>query len=135
MRSRVRRNQIPELNLLPMMDVIMTVLTFFIIVSMTLRSQQAIDVALPQADNSGATQQNTPDPLVVGLNPQGQILLANQPASVDQLAQQMQTYLTQNPQGAVILKADRTLSYEKVVQVLGDMRDIGGDKVSLAIEN
>jgi biopolymer transport protein ExbD len=43
--------------------------------------------------------------------------------------------LQKNPQGAVVLNADRKLPYEQVVQVLGKMRDIGGDRVSLAIEN
>ena len=123
-----------EVNLVPMMDVLLTVLTFFIIISMTLTSQQSVDVTLPSA-NAGLSQQKNPDPLIIGLNQQGQILLANQPTSRDQLAQQMQTYLTQHSQGAVILKADRKLPYEEVVRVLGDMRDIGGDRVSLAIEH
>jgi biopolymer transport protein ExbD len=42
--------------------------------------------------------------------------------------------LQQHPQGAVVLNADRKLAYEEVVQILGKMRDIGGDRVSLAIE-
>jgi biopolymer transport protein ExbD len=47
----------------------------------------------------------------------------------------MQDYLRKYPNGAVVLNADRKLSYEQVVQLLGRMRDIGGDRVSLAIEN
>jgi biopolymer transport protein ExbD len=126
-------NEMPHVDLVPMMDVILTILTFFILASLTLTRQQAVDVTLPSA-SAGATEQNTPDPLVVGLNQQRQVLLENKPVSDAQLAQQMQTYLVQNPKGAVILKADRKLPYEEVVQVLGKMRDIGGDRVSLAIE-
>lgn len=124
----------PEVNLLPMMDVIMTILTFFIIVSMTLTSRQnAVDVTLPSTGD-GVSEQKTPDPLVVSINQQGQLFLGNQQISEDQLVQPMQAYLQQHPQGAVVLNADRKLPYEKVVQVLGKMRDIGGDRVSLAIE-
>jgi biopolymer transport protein ExbD len=47
----------------------------------------------------------------------------------------MQDYLQKNPNGAVVLNADRKLPYEQVVQLLGRMRDIGGDRVSLAIES
>jgi biopolymer transport protein ExbD len=47
----------------------------------------------------------------------------------------MQAYLQQHPEGAVVLNADRKLPYEEVVKVLGKMRDIGGDRVSLAIES
>ena len=137
MRFKTQRksSQMPEINLVPMMDVIMTVLTFFIIVSMTLTNRQnAVNVTLPSAGN-GASEQKTPDPLVVSLNPQGQLYLGNQPISEAQLVQPMQAYLQKNPNGAVVLNADRKLPYEKVVQLLGKLRDIGGDRVSLAIEN
>ncbi|MEP0873396.1 biopolymer transporter ExbD [Trichocoleus desertorum AS-A10] len=123
----------PELNLLPMMDVIMTVLTFFIIVSMTLTNQKTVNITLPSA-NTSTELQNTPDPLVVGLNRQGQVLLADQPTNEVALAQQMQAYLVQNPKGAVILKADSKLPYEQVVKLLATMRDVGGDRVSLAVD-
>lgn len=125
----------PEVNLVPMMDVIMTVLTFFIIVSMTLTNRQgAVNITLPSAGN-GVSEQNTPDPLVVSLNSQGQLFLGNQQINEAQLVQPMQDYLQKNPNGSVVLNADRKLPYEQVVQLLGRMRDIGGDRVSLAIEN
>ncbi len=131
--SSKSESQIPEVNLVPMMDVIMTILTFFIIVSMTMTDFQSVNVPLPKTEK-GASKDKVPDPMVVALNQQGQILLKNQNTTPEQLAQQVVAYLNQNPKGAVVLKADRTLSYEKVVQVLGTIRDVGGDRVSLAIE-
>ena len=119
------------------MDVIMTILTFFIIVSMTLKAEQgAIDVTLPSA-SAGASKQKTQtaEPLIVSLNQQEQLFLGSQPISEAQLAQPIKTYLQQNPQGSVVLSADKKLPYEKVVQLLGKMRDIGGDRVSLAIDS
>src|ERR671932_737670 len=134
-KSQQKSSQMPEVNLVPMMDVILTVLTFFIIVSMTLTNRQnAVNITLPTAGN-GVSEQKTPDPLVVSLNPQGQLYLGNQPISETQLVQPMQAYLQKNPNGAVILNADHKLPYEKIVQLIGKMRDIGGDRVSLAIEN
>ena len=134
-KSQQKGSQMPDVNLVPMMDVILTILTFFIIVSMTLTGQQqSVDITLPSTD-AGASTLPVPDPFVVGLNQQGQVLLNKQPVGDAQLSQQMQTYLVQNSKGAVILKADRKLPYEQVIQVLGKMRDIGGDRVSLAINN
>ena len=124
----------PEVNLVPMMDVIMTILTFFIIISMTLTSRQnSVNVTLPSTDQ-GLTEQKIPDPLVVTINQQKQLFLGKQPISEAQLAEPMKAYLQLNPQGAVVLNADRKLAYEEVVQILGKMRAIGGDRVSLAIE-
>ncbi len=122
----------PEVNLVPMMDVIMTILTFFIIVSMTLTSQKALNIPLPSSDVKGSPIK-TPDPLIVGLNLQGQVLLEGKPANDAELAQRMQTYLTKNPQGVVVLKADRKVAYEQVTKLLGTMQQVGGERVSLAI--
>ena len=126
-------SEMPHLDLVPLMDVILAVLVFFILGSLSLTRQQAVDVTLPSAD-AGKQEQTIPDPLVVGLNQQNQILLENKPVDEAQLQARMQSYLTSNVKGAVILKADRKLPYEQVVKVLGRMRDVGGDRVSLAIE-
>ena len=116
------------------MDVLMTILTFFIIISMTLTAQQqSVNIDLPST-NAGANTVKTPDPLVVGLTNQGVLAIANNPVTDAQLSQQMQAYLQTNPNGAVVLQADKKLPYEQVVQVLGKMRDVGGDRVSLAID-
>ncbi|MBF2028522.1 MAG: biopolymer transporter ExbD [Oscillatoriales cyanobacterium C42_A2020_001] len=131
--SQKSNSQIPEVNLVPMMDVIMTILTFFIIVSMTMTDFQSVNVPLPKTEK-GATKEKIPDPMIVALNQQGQILLKNQNTTTEQLEQQIVVYLNKNPKGAVVLKADRKLSYEKVVQILGAIREVGGDRVSLAID-
>ncbi|MBW4445063.1 MAG: biopolymer transporter ExbD [Plectolyngbya sp. WJT66-NPBG17] len=123
----------PEVNLVPMMDVIMTILTFFIIVSMTLTNFQSVDVALPSSQ-SGVSRDRPADPLIVGLNQQRQILLQGNPATREQLAQAIQSYLGRNPKGTVVLKADKGLPYQEVIQVLGALKEMGGDRVSLAIE-
>ena len=134
-KSKHKSSQMPEINLVPMMDVIMTILTFFIIVSMTLTNQQnAVNITLPSA-GEGLSEQKIPDPLVVSINEQRQLFLGKQQITEAQLAQPMQAYLQQHPEGAVVLNADRKLPYEEVVKVLGKMRDIGGDRVSLAIES
>ena len=134
-KSKQKSSQMPEINLVPMMDVIMTILTFFIIVSMTLTNQQnAVNVTLPSV-GKGLSEQKIPDPLVVSINQQGELFLGKQQITEAQLTQPMQAYLQQHPEGAVVLNADRKLPYEEVVKVLGKMRDIGGDRVSLAIES
>ena len=124
----------PELNLVPLMDVIMTILIYFIIVSMTLTSFQAVDVTLP--GRSGATGKSAApiDSLVIGLNLQGQILVNNTVLSPDELAQAVTQYLSEKPQGVVILKADRAVPYEGVVTLLSLLQRLGGDRVSLGVE-
>jgi biopolymer transport protein ExbD len=131
-----RQNSMPEVNLVPMMDVIMTILTFFIILSMTMSNFQSVDVRLPgKGDQKGNAQKSTPvDPIIVGLTVQGQITVQNAVVTREQMIQQALDYLGKNPEGVVILNADKAVPYEQVVQLLGVLRDVGGDRVSLAIQ-
>jgi biopolymer transport protein ExbD len=136
-----RRNQpkpMTEINLVPMMDVLMAVLTFFIVISMTLTTgQNTIGVNLPQTDTSakaGVKNSKEPEPFILGINQQGKILIQNKPVENTQLETQLKAYFKQSPQGLVVLQADKTLSYEKFAQVLGRIRAIGGDRVALAVD-
>ncbi|PIG94623.1 biopolymer transporter ExbD [Gloeocapsopsis sp. IPPAS B-1203] len=129
-----RSSQIPEVNLIPMMDVLMSVLTFFIITSMTLSGRRIANVSLPIVGNGVREQSSFLEPLIVGLNQSGEIILENQPITLTTLEKEIESYLKQNSQALVVLKADKKLSYKQVVQILEKMRDVGGDRVSLAIE-
>ena len=73
--------------------------------------------------------------MIVQLNPQGQIVVREQTVTPEQLASQIKAYLQQNEQGIVQLVADPKVPYEQVVQLLGEMKALGGDRVSLAIES
>ncbi|WP_448571169.1 ExbD/TolR family protein [Trichothermofontia sp.] len=131
-------NALPQVNLVPMLDVLMTVLTFFIIIAMTLTGQQMINVKLPTNDRDrplpAAPTAPSVEPLVVGLDADGQVILNNQKISNQDLAEHMRAYLAANPQGLVVLRADRDLTYAQVAALLRMMRAIGGDRVSLAFE-
>lgn len=128
-----RNGSVPEVNLVPMLDVLMTVLTFFIIVSMTLATQQGVQVQLPSNQPASPTEPQ-PDPLVIHIKAGDQLLLNNQPIARAELLPNIKAYLEKTPKGAVVLQADRQLPYEQVIQMLGEMKDVGGDRVSLAID-
>ncbi|HEY9622385.1 MAG TPA: biopolymer transporter ExbD [Crinalium sp.] len=134
-KTQQKNGQMPDVNLVPMMDVLMTILTFFIIISMTLSTQQrALNVTLPNPD-AGGSAVTTPDPMLVVLNTQGQIAIQGKTVTDAELARQIETYLSQNPQGAVLLKADRKVEYEQLANLLSAMQNVGGDRVSLAIDS
>ncbi|HEY9640456.1 MAG TPA: biopolymer transporter ExbD [Coleofasciculaceae cyanobacterium] len=125
----------PEVNLVPMLDVLMTVLTFFIIVSMTLTGQQLFNVNLPTGKaKADAPSETKTAKLTIGLNNTGEKVMDNKPVTDQEVVQQVQKFLADNPKGIVTLKADKGLKYESVLGLLKTLRDIGGDRVFLAIE-
>ena len=127
-----------EVNLIPMMDVLMVVLTFFIIISMTLSTgQNVIGVNLPRTDSGAkpsAKDAKAPEPLMVGMNKQGQIMIKNKPVETSQLDAELRAYFQKSPEGVVVFQADKTLTYEKLAKVLGQIREVGGDRVALAVD-
>ncbi|NER80817.1 MAG: biopolymer transporter ExbD [Leptolyngbya sp. SIO1D8] len=136
-RHRHTESKIPEVNLVPMMDVLMTVLTFFIIISMTLTGRQLIGINIPDsvegADEAEASEE-TVQALIIGLDGDGDIIFEDQKINFRQLTQRIQTYFSENPEGKLVLKADRELPYTEVANFLTALRDIGGNRVSLAVE-
>lgn len=135
MRLRARRSQdqLPEINLVPMMDVLMTVLTFFILVSMTLTGTQTPNVQLPKS-KTGAVATVPTDPLLVGLDKNKQVLLSEKPVDRAALTQAVAEYFAKRPDGMVVLKADRALPFRSIEEVLELLKDVGGDRVGLSFE-
>ncbi|MEM8610850.1 MAG: biopolymer transporter ExbD [Cyanobacteria bacterium P01_H01_bin.105] len=135
LKSRHQNSGVPEVNLVPMMDVLMTVLTFFVIISMELSGVQIFGVSLPQAV-LGVDEEvvEKAEPLVIGLREDGQTVYNDEPLTIPALAPIIQGYFAENPDGFVMLKADRTLPYADVAKLLADLRGIGGKRVSLAVE-
>jgi biopolymer transport protein ExbD len=125
----------PQVDLIPMLTVMMGVLAFFVVVTMTLGSEELIDMKLPapQPEEQPPTPVTTP-PFIVTMEVNGGYTLNNNPIDKESLKAEMQAYLAQKADNTVYLLPDRDLPYEQVMQFLGEMREIGGDRVSLAIE-
>ncbi|MBW4463913.1 MAG: biopolymer transporter ExbD [Pegethrix bostrychoides GSE-TBD4-15B] len=129
-----RRSKIPDVNLVPMLDVLMVVLTFFIIVSMTLTLQQGVEIDLPSDDASPSPEAEPPKVAIIKLDSQGQAQFDDKPAETSALTAQVKAFLAENPKGNVVLQPSEQLPYDQVVTLLGDLKQAGGERVSLAIE-
>lgn len=133
MRFKTRRpGALPQVNLVPMLDVLMSVLTFFIISAIALTDQRLGNIDIPGGGGNFPLE-NT-EVLTIGLNEAGEILSNNQIITEIELETLLQEYLQSNPDGTILLKADRDLAYTEVSQLLKKMGEIGGDRVSLALQ-
>lgn len=138
MRKRPRpSSQIPEVNLVPMMDVLMSVLIFFVVISMSMTGVAINGVILPtsvdNADESASGEKESP-PLTMGLDSQSTLTIEGKTTEVDSLAPIVQSYFQENPDGSILLKADRELPYDNIADLLTQLRQVGGKRVSLAVE-
>lgn len=118
-----------QIQIIPLIDVIFCILTFFILAALQLTRQQGINLDLPQA--STATVQ-TREMLVVTIDSTGQTFVDKQPVDRARLYQILQTYQQQQPNGLLVLNASQTAFYNDVIQVLDILRAVGGERVALA---
>lgn len=124
-----------HLEIVPLIDVIFCILTFFILAAVGLTRQQAIDLDLPTAQTGqplpGQVGQGA-DRLYVSIDSFGQVYLDQQPVPIELLRDVLGQFSQVNPGGLIVLYAARDARYEDVVVVLDELRAVGGDRVALA---
>lgn len=119
-----------QVQIIPLIDVIFCILTFFLLAALQFTREQAISVDLPKVTTG--TTPPLAQRLLVTIDSVGQIYVEQQPVKFDQLTENLQTYVQTNPGAMMVLNASRSSSYNDVVQVLDKMRQVGGDRVALA---
>jgi len=123
-----------QIQIIPLIDVVFCILTFFLLAALQFTRQQAINVDLPKASPSsvsGITSQS--GSLIVTIDAVGNTYIEKQPIKREDLGQRLKQYLQQNPSAVVVLNASRTATYNDVIETLDLLRQVGGDRVSLGI--
>jgi len=106
-----------DINVTPMLDLAFVLLLIFII--MTTAAVQGIQVNLPKA--SQAPSLGKPQTKAVTITQDGTIFLDAYPVSIEQLESTLAQYKAVNPELPVVVKADATVAYQSVVDVLDVM--------------
>ncbi|MCM1981306.1 ExbD/TolR family protein [Lyngbya confervoides] len=117
-----------SIEIIPLVDVVFCVLTFFILAAVGLTRVQGIGINLPRTESS---QSQFGDKLSLQVNAVGQIFVNNDPVTQADLVNRLTDYRRGNPTGLVVIDADRQASYEKVVQVLDLLQALGVNRVAL----
>ena len=118
-----------RIEILPLIDVIFCILTFFLLAAVNFSRQQAISLNLPQA-KTGTPQMQ--DILIVTIDDIGQLYVEQNLVSRSDLSWEIKKYHQSNPDGLMVLYASKNSTYREVVEVLDMLREVGGDRVALA---
>jgi len=103
-----------DINITPMLDVAYVLLLIFII--MTTATVQGITVNLPKASNTPAMSK--PKTKAISITPDGSIYLDTYPVSLQELETRLAQYKAATPDLPVVVKADASVRYQKVIDVL-----------------
>ncbi len=103
-----------DINVVPMLDLAYVLMVIFII--MTTASVQGITVNLPKASQAPSIAK--PQTKAITITAEGTIFLDTFPVTLPELENLLRQYKAANPELPVIVKADSTIQYQKVVDVL-----------------
>jgi len=120
-----------QINIVPLMDVILALLTFFIMSTLFLTRSEGLPVDLPRA-KSAVSQQ--PTKITVTLNPKGQLFLNRQPVQLEVVEAQVRNLVEQKQQVLVVVNADEQVTHGQVITVMDRVRQIPGAKLAIATQ-
>ncbi|MFH7029543.1 MAG: ExbD/TolR family protein [Heteroscytonema crispum UTEX LB 1556] len=122
----------PQINIVPMIDVIFAILTFFIMSTLFLTRQEGLPVNLPKAATSQQSQ--IPTKITVTVESSGQVSLNKKPTTVDALTEQIRTLMGTNPESVVVINADAKVEHGNIVAVMDKVRQVKGAKLAIATQ-
>ena len=130
MNSSGQQAPMAEINVVPLVDVMLVLLIIFIITVPVLTHSVKVD--LPRASNQPNQVQNKP--ITISVNQQGQIYWNDNVIDETTLAQQLGQIALQQPQPEVHIRGDRKVEYEYVMQVMAEAQRQGVQKLGFITE-
>ena len=120
-----RRQALSEINVTPFVDVMLVLLIIFMVTAPLL--QQGIDVNLPQAKGKEIAPAER---IVITVKKDGKIYMEKATITLETL----KSSLSKTGNKEVFLKADKDVPYGIVVAVMGELREIGIEKLGMVTE-
>jgi biopolymer transport protein TolR len=126
-RTSTEFDNLAEINITPLVDVMLVLLIIFIVTSPML--VQGLQVELPR-QAAAPLNQKGPEPIVLTLTRDRLVLLGDQPVHPNLLAQRLGPLLAGGPR-PVYLKGDKQLPYGFVIEVLATLNRMGVEEVGM----
>ncbi len=127
MRTERRRTALSEINVTPLVDVMLVLLIIFMVTAPLL--QQGIDVDLPKAKGKDLPPEQR---VTLSINRSGAIFMNQNKVSIEEMRVKLKAISKLNPN--VFLKADKDVPYGLVVQVMGEIKEAGIEKLGMITE-
>ena len=131
-RNRRRRNVMAEINVTPMVDVMLVLLIIFMVSAPLLTVGVPIDLPQSQATSLGQDK----EPLTISVNDKGQVFLQNSEIKVDELVDKLKAVAEARggTEARVYVRGDKKVDYGTMMKVMGRLSGAGFTKVALVTE-
>lgn len=118
-----------EINMVPMIDVMLVLLIIFMVAAPMLT--QGVQVALPKADAKPIEQNK---PVEITLKADGRIFVGSSEVAKESLVERLQIIQENRDEASIVLRADQSMNYGTVMQIMAMLQQAGMVDVGLVTE-
>lgn len=126
-RSNGRKKLVSDINVTPMVDVMLVLLIIFMVTAPMMT--QGVNVELPETTAKSLRQEEKP--IVITISKNGDISINNIPLVRALMVQELQKNYDSNKNQPIFLRADKNVPYGHVVTVMADIKSVGFDKIGM----
>jgi biopolymer transport protein ExbD/biopolymer transport protein TolR len=130
--KRKRFDAAPEINVTPLVDVVLVLLIIFMVIAPTLEQGERVEV--PGVVQPDKEPKGKLDPITVTVARSGTVYLEKAPTTTEALVAQLQTIHSQTPDRRVVLKGDGLVEYQKIRDVFSLVQSTGFGGVALQVQ-
>jgi biopolymer transport protein TolR len=127
---RYRKQRFTEINVTPMVDVMLVLLIIFMVTAPMLTT--GVQVDLPKAASSPLQGQD--EPLTVSVQSDGKIFVQKTPVSLAELGDKLKAITGEKPDTRIFVRGDKNVDYGRVMRVVGEINAAGLNKIALITE-
>ena len=124
---RQRHHAMSEINVTPMVDVMLVLLVIFMVAAPLLTV--GVQVDLPQTKAAVLSGQD--EPLSISIDAAGKVYVQNTEIGIEELAPRLAAITGNNPDVRIFVRGDQTIHYGRVMEVMGTVNAAGFRKVAL----
>ena len=122
-----------DINVTPMVDVMLVILIIFMVITPMLTKGQSVEMVRTKNPIAMQAADKT-DAVIVAVTRDGKTYIGNNQVPADQMAPKVKDLLTNRVDKEVFMRADARARYEKVVEVVNNLRAAGVDQLGLLTE-
>ena len=126
-RRRARHAPMSEINVTPMVDVMLVLLIIFMVAAPML--QTGLEVDLPKAQGK-SLQSPTAPPIEVAIKANGDVAIGETIMKLDELGPKLKAIAKNGTDETIFIRADTVAAYGAVAKVMGRIKDAGFAKIS-----
>ena len=120
------------LELTPLIDVVFLLLIFFMVSTTFVDQPSAMEVDLPTSDSAEVLSEG--NDVGISLTSDGRVFIDGEGVSMEQLSAELRRIAREDPTTRVVVRADKGLTYQRLIDVMGLAHDLGLAHFSLAAE-